>query len=77
MRDVEVVIDRTPIGEYFEIEGALELIRSIATERDKFEREIERLRDKVDQEKTQLISERQILRDQVLKLENGLKLVEE
>lgn len=32
VRDVEVVIDRTPIGEYFEIEGALELIRSIAAD---------------------------------------------
>lgn len=32
VKDVEVVIDRTPIGEYFEIEGALELIRQIAAE---------------------------------------------
>jgi len=32
VREVEVVIDRTPIGEYFEIEGPLEMIRSMATE---------------------------------------------
>ena len=30
VKDVEVVIDRTPIGEYFEIEGAMDLIRDIA-----------------------------------------------
>ncbi len=30
--DVEVVLDRTPIGEYFEIEGALEKIKEVATE---------------------------------------------
>lgn len=28
--DVEVVLDRTPIGDYFEIEGALETIRATA-----------------------------------------------
>ena len=32
VRDVEVVLDRTPIGDYFEIEGALDLIRSVAEE---------------------------------------------
>lgn len=32
VKDAEVVIDRTPIGEYFEIEGTMDLIRSIATE---------------------------------------------
>src|ERR1041385_5129375 len=32
VRDVEVVIDRTPIGDYFEIEGAMEMIRSVAGE---------------------------------------------
>ena len=32
LRDVEVVIDRTPIGEYFEIEGAIDVIRSVAEE---------------------------------------------
>ena len=32
VRDVEVVLDRTPIGEYFEIEGALDVIRSVAEE---------------------------------------------
>ena len=30
VKDVEVVIDRTPIGEYFEIEGAIDVIRDIA-----------------------------------------------
>ena len=29
---VEVVIDRTPIGEYFEIEGPIDLIRQMATD---------------------------------------------
>ena len=32
VRDAEVVIDRTPIGEYFEIEGPLDNIRSLAAE---------------------------------------------
>ena len=32
VREVEVVLDRTPIGEYFEIEGPLELIRRVAEE---------------------------------------------
>lgn len=32
VRDVEVVIDRTPIGDYFEIEGQLDVIRSVAEE---------------------------------------------
>jgi adenylate cyclase class 2 len=31
-REVEVVLDRTPIGEYFEIEGPMEMIRTIAGE---------------------------------------------
>ena len=30
VRDVEVVLDRTPIGDYFEIEGPLDVIRSVA-----------------------------------------------
>lgn len=30
--EVEVVLDRTPIGEYFEIEGPLDVIRSVAEE---------------------------------------------
>ncbi len=32
VREVEVVLDRTPIGEYFEIEGPIELIRSISAD---------------------------------------------
>jgi len=32
VRDVEVVIDRTPIGDYFEIEGNVETIRTVAAE---------------------------------------------
>jgi adenylate cyclase class 2 len=32
VKNVEVVIDRTPIGEYFEIEGGVELIRELATD---------------------------------------------
>lgn len=32
VREVEVVLDRTPIGEYFEIEGPLDVIRSVAEE---------------------------------------------
>lgn len=30
IRDVEVVLDRTPIGDYFEIEGPIDTIRTIA-----------------------------------------------
>jgi adenylate cyclase class 2 len=32
VNEVEVVLDRTPIGDYFEIEGPLDLIRSVADE---------------------------------------------
>ena len=32
LREVEVVIDRTPIGEYFEIEGSVDTIRSVAAD---------------------------------------------
>jgi adenylate cyclase class 2 len=32
LREVEVVLDRTPIGDYFEIEGPMETIRAIAAE---------------------------------------------
>ena len=32
VREVEVVIDRSPIGNYFEIEGALDVIRGVAEE---------------------------------------------
>ena len=32
IRDVEVVVDRTPIGSYFEIEGPVEVIRSVAAD---------------------------------------------
>ena len=30
VQEVEVVLDRTPIGEYFEIEGPMEVIRTVA-----------------------------------------------
>jgi len=32
IKNVEVVLDRTPIGEYFEIEGPMDLIRTISGE---------------------------------------------
>ena len=32
VREAEVVIDRTPIGDYFEIEGSMETIRTIAAD---------------------------------------------
>jgi adenylate cyclase, class 2 len=32
VRDVEVVIDRTPIGNYFEIEGPIEIIKAVAAD---------------------------------------------
>ena len=32
VREVEVVLDRTPIGDYFEIEGQLDVIRAVAEE---------------------------------------------
>ncbi len=31
VKEVEVVLDRTPIGEYFEIEGPVEVIRSVVS----------------------------------------------
>ena len=31
VKDVEVVLDRTPIGEYFEIEGPVDLIRELSS----------------------------------------------
>jgi len=52
-------------------------LRSVAGERDKFDRELERLKDKFQQEKEQLQTERQSLRDMVNRLESTLKLVEE
>ena len=32
VRDVEVVLDRTPIGDYFEIEGPVDTIREVSAE---------------------------------------------
>jgi adenylate cyclase class 2 len=32
VREVEVVLDRTPIGDYFEIEGSVETIREVAAQ---------------------------------------------
>src|SRR4051812_47882045 len=32
VKDVEVVLDRTPIGDYFEIEGPMDVIRGIAAD---------------------------------------------
>jgi len=32
VKDVEIVLDRTPIGEYFEIEGPIDVIRSVASD---------------------------------------------
>jgi len=32
VRETEVVIDRTPIGDYFEIEGAMDTIRAVAND---------------------------------------------
>jgi len=32
VKEVEIVLDRTPIGEYFEIEGAIDVIRSVASD---------------------------------------------
>ena len=32
VREAEVVIDRTPIGEYFEIEGQIDMIRALAAD---------------------------------------------
>jgi len=32
VKDVEIVLDRTPIGEYFEIEGPIDVIRSVAND---------------------------------------------
>ena len=32
VKDVEIVLDRTPIGEYFEIEGPIDVIRCVASD---------------------------------------------
>ena len=32
VKDVEIVLDRTPIGEFFEIEGPIDVIRSVASD---------------------------------------------
>jgi adenylate cyclase class 2 len=32
VKDVEIVLDRTPIGQYFEIEGPIDVIRSVAAD---------------------------------------------
>ena len=32
IKEVEVVLDRTPIGDYFEIEGPMDVIRGIAAD---------------------------------------------
>ncbi len=32
VKDVEIVLDRTPIGEYFEIEGPIDVIRSVSSD---------------------------------------------
>jgi adenylate cyclase class 2 len=32
VRETEVVLDRTPIGDYFEIEGSIDMIRTVAEE---------------------------------------------
>ena len=32
VREVEIVLDRTPIGEYFEIEGPMDVIRTVSSE---------------------------------------------
>ena len=32
IKEVEVVLDRTPIGEYFEIEGAIDVIRTVSSD---------------------------------------------
>ena len=32
VKDVEIVLDRTPIGEYFEIEGPIDVIRTVASD---------------------------------------------
>ena len=32
VKDVEIVLDRTPIGEFFEIEGPIDVIRSVAAD---------------------------------------------
>jgi chromosome segregation ATPase len=52
-------------------------LRTTAAEREKIERELERVRDRVDHEKAQLLAERQVLRDQVSKAEQTARFVED
>lgn len=52
-------------------------IKSVSGERDKLERELERAKDRLVQERDQMTLERQALRDQQMRSENALKLAED
>jgi chromosome segregation ATPase len=52
-------------------------VRSMSSERDKFERELDRARDKFEQEKNTMLAERQVLREAMSKLESTVKMNEE
>src|ERR1041385_2468920 len=52
-------------------------VRTLNSERDKMERELDRIRDKFQQEKDQLIQERQSIREEVKRVEGMLKIGEE
>lgn len=52
-------------------------VKSMAGERDKVDRDMERAKDKFAQEKDHLLMERQSLRDQLARAESSLKLIED
>jgi chromosome segregation ATPase len=78
-RDAEIVRIRQEIALKGEHDKAFweDRIKTISSDREKSEREMERVSAKYQQEKDQLLFERQNLRDSVSKLESALKFVEE
>lgn len=52
-------------------------LRTVSSERDKLDRDLERMKDKIQQEKDAYLMERQMLRESAAKAEAGLKSVEE
>jgi chromosome segregation ATPase len=78
-RDAELIRVRQEFALKAEHDRAFweDRVKSIVHDREKFERENERINVKFQQEKDQLLFERQNLRDTVSKLESALKFIEE
>lgn len=78
-RDAEIARVRQEVALKSEHDKAFweDRVRTISGDREKLERELERVTAKFQQEKDQLTFERQNLRDSVSKLESAIKFVEE